>query len=645
MRPRRSWSERLLAYLVTGATATVLVGVTAPVATPWAKDEVRDYKASRPDEMKRHGHWSVLDVPEEFRVNAIHAALLRTGKVLIIAGSGNDRKAFESGSFKSLLWDPKTDEFKLVATPADLFCGGHVQLPDGRLLIAGGTQGYEKLAEDVERAAGPMTIANESPDDKPFVLAAGTVFTAPDGKRFKSTAAVRVLPAEKTVHPGGRTTVKASHVDVWAEAIDEGGESVIEDPSQYAIAGLKGTRARNVYATADKLTREKQEYQGDDKSYLFDPETERYERVDDLTLKRWYPTLVGLEDGKVLAVSGLDGFGRIIQGDNEVYDPKTRLWNDRPDLKRYFPTYPSLFLMGDGKLFYSGSNAGYGSAERGRKPGVWDLDTNRFAPTPGLREPTQTETSASVLLAPAQDQKVMIAGGGGVGDSRKSTARTDVVDLSEPKPRFRPGPDLPAPTRYCNLVLTPDDRVLMTGGSRDYRGRGDSDHHLARLYDPQTNELEMAAAPVVGRNYHATALLLPDGRIVTLGSDPLYNAKGDAPGTFEKRIEIYSPAYLYKGGERPTLTAGPERLERGETGRFATERPEKIASARLVRPSAVTHTTDTEQRSVRLGIERKAGEVELSVPKRAGLVPPGWYMLFVNDDRGVPSQARWVQVR
>ena len=59
-----------------------------------------------------------------------------------------------------------------------------------------------------------------------------------------------------------------------------------------------------------------------------------------MALARWYPTLVGLEDGRVLSVSGLDEFGRIIQGDNEIYDPQTKEWEAQPQLKRTFPTYP-----------------------------------------------------------------------------------------------------------------------------------------------------------------------------------------------------------------------------------------------------------------------------------------------------------------
>lgn len=211
MKPRRSRREKLLSHVTTGVIAFAMLAITAPVAVPWGKDEVRAYKVSRPDYKRANGSWSTLSVPAEFRINAVHGALLRTGKVLMIAGSGNDEKAFNAGSFKSLLWDPKTGKFKKIATPTDLFCSGHVQLPDGRLLIAGGTQRYEKLAGDVERAAGPIAIANESPDDTPFVVAKGTIFTSPDGKRFRSTADVRVLPARKTVRGvGGRRSRPAT---------------------------------------------------------------------------------------------------------------------------------------------------------------------------------------------------------------------------------------------------------------------------------------------------------------------------------------------------------------------------------------------------------------------------------------------------
>ena len=145
----------------------------------------------------------------------------------------------------------------------------------------------------------------------------------------------------------------------------------------------------------------------------------------------------------------------------------------------------------------------------------------------------------------------MIAGGGGIGDSDKSTARTDVIDLTAAKPHFEPGPDLERPVRYPNMVITPDDKVVITGGSTGYRGKGNSNQLLCHIYDPKVNELSRMADPEVGRNYHAEALLLPDGRVITLGSDPLYgDADNHKPGTFEKRIEIYRPTCSRATGRR-----------------------------------------------------------------------------------------------
>ena len=638
------WPRRVFRGLVLLAAFCGLVALNGPTLVNAGRDAMHDYKINSPDYKAEHGHWSALDVPEDMRVNAIHAAVLRTGKVLIIAGSGNDRKNFDAGTFKTILWDPKTDKYERVRTPSDMFCAGHAFLPDGKLLIAGGTSRYEKLEEDVKHAAGAMTIKNEDPDAAPVTLERGAELVSAEGHRYRTTKEVTVRPAGKVVGPRGVATVTASETEVWVEAVERGEAPVIEKPTQFRVAGVDRRRSDDVYGFSEYLTTEKQEYWGDDTSYLFDPETERYERVEDMDLARWYPTLVGLRDGKVLSVSGLDEFGRIIDGENEIYDPATKRWTTRPDIKRTFPTYPSLFLMPGGDLFYTGSNAGYGSDKVGRDPGIWDLGDNSFQKVPGLRDPDQTETSGSVLLPPAQDQRYMVAGGGGIGESNRSTARTDVVDLRRRRPRFEPGPNLAEPVRYPNMVLTPDDKVMISGGSKGYRGQGNSDVLLCQLYDPKSGRMSRMADPTVGRNYHSQALLLPDGRMITMGSDPLYSdAENTKPGRFEKRIEIYSPPYLFNG-ERPRLTGGPESVRPGGSATFTSPDAGKVSSARLMRPSAVTHVTDVEQRSIELGLAVKGDELEVKVPEDTGLVPRGWYMLFVTTGDGVPSEARWVHV-
>ncbi|MGW4458874.1 galactose oxidase-like domain-containing protein [Streptomyces albidoflavus] len=630
----------------------VLAGLNAPAAISFAQDQYHQYKISQPAYQKKYGSWKQVSIPEEYRTNAIHAALLHTGKVLIVAGSGNDEANFDEGTFDTVLWDPRDDSFKKVDTPEDLFCSGHSQLADGRLLVAGGTARYEVLDGAVERAGGGMRVKNENPD-KDVTLKKGTRFRSPTGIEYVSRFDVTVPKAVKTVEGGGggkgggpeKVTVQASEARVWVEAAGKGREYVSKGPAQYAIVGLKGEDADNTYGLAEKITLDKQDYQGIRSAYEFDPVAEKYIPVDPMDKARWYPTLVTLQDGKVLAVSGLDDVGEIDPGDNEIYDPATKKWSKGPF--RYFPTYPALFLTKGGKLFYPASNAGYGPAEKGREPGIWDIEKNTFEKVPGLTDLDQTETSASLLLPPAQDQKVMVLGGGGVGESEKSTRRTAVIDLKEENPAFKPGPDLPQGTRYLNSVIMPDDSVFTTGGSYDYRGRGASNIFKSQFYDPRTNSFTPAAEPTVGRNYHSEALLLPDGRVATFGSDSLYGNKENTKlGTFEQRMEVFTPPYLHKAaeGERPVLGKGPKEVKYGATATFATEDAGAITKARLMRPSAVTHTTDVEQRSIDVELKKTKDSVTITVPKDPTLVPPGWYMVFVNTADGTPSEAKWIKV-
>ena len=345
----------------------------------------------------------------------------------------------------------------------------------------------------------------------------------------------------------------------------------------------------------------------------------------------------------MLAVSGLDDIGQVVPGKNEIYDPQTRTWSKAPT--RYFPTYPSFFLTGRDTVFYSGSNAGYGPADLGRQPGLWHIGSNAFTPVHGLKDPDILETSSSVLLPPAQDRKVMVLGGGGVGESPKATARTAIIDLTADRPSFVPGPDLPTKTRYLNSVIMPDDRVFTTGGSSDYRGRGASDILTAQFYDPAKRAFVPAAAPAVGRNYHSEALLLPDGRVAVFGSDPLFSDKANTRlGRFEQRVEVYSPPYLYHG-RRPELAADGQRaVAHGGRLTFRTADAGRIAKMRLIRPGSATHVTDFDQRSLALRITRGHDRLTVRIPRDRALVPSGWYMVFAVDTKGTPSKAVWVRV-
>ena len=84
------------------------------------------------------GSWRTL--ANQVPINPVHAALMRTGQVLMVAGSGN--VATET-NFRATVWDPATETFLTQALGWDMFCNGMVTLHDGRVLVNGGNLHYD----------------------------------------------------------------------------------------------------------------------------------------------------------------------------------------------------------------------------------------------------------------------------------------------------------------------------------------------------------------------------------------------------------------------------------------------------------------------------------------------------------------------
>jgi hypothetical protein len=67
--------------------------------------------------------------------------------------------------------------------------------------------------------------------------------------------------------------------------------------------------------------------------------------------------------------------------------------------------------------------------------------------------------------------------------------------------------------------------------------------------------------------------------------------------------------------------------------------------AHLMAGCVTTHSFDSSQRPVDLAIAAQGnGIVTVNVTDNPNIAPPGWYMLFIVDNAGVPSVARWVHL-
>ena len=84
------------------------------------------------------GQWETR--PELMPINPVHTGLLRTGNVLVIAGSGNDPG---ETIYKAAVWDPVAGTIVVDETLSwDIWCNGMSFLPDGRAFITGGSKPY-----------------------------------------------------------------------------------------------------------------------------------------------------------------------------------------------------------------------------------------------------------------------------------------------------------------------------------------------------------------------------------------------------------------------------------------------------------------------------------------------------------------------
>ena len=307
-----------------------------------------------------------------------------------------------------------------------------------------------------------------------------------------------------------------------------------------------------------------------------------------------------------------------------------------------------MVLMQDGRLFYTGSHT-FGNNIPGTGSAIYDYDANTITDVPGLQRKDERDQSASVLLPPAQDQKVLTIGGGNIDSNPDANRLTDIIDLKSANPAYVAGPPLPQGTvdlgngkvpqtgnqgkMYVSTVLLPDGKVLETGGALHNRA---NPVYESSIFDPATETFDPVATDPEARGYHSSAFLLPDGRVMATGDNP-------GNGSWNHDVSIYTPPYLLKGA-RPTITSVIDNeWTYGDTQRITVDRP--IARAELIRPAAVTHSSDPNQRFVDLPLSVDGNNVDLNVTSNPNLAPPGWYMLFAVDANGVPSVAKWVHLQ
>ncbi|MHB8629030.1 MAG: galactose oxidase-like domain-containing protein [Aggregatilineales bacterium] len=546
------------------------------------------------------GQWKVLAVDSQ--ITAIHAALLcPTDNIVYFGGT-----EFNYGNYISIpkqidhtrLFDPGQSSFINPGSPTnDLFCSGHAFLPDGRLLVAGGTEQWFL------------------PDADPN----------PHHSHFTGLRDTWIFDVRKGA---GQWWVKTG--DMNLSATQPGGD----------------------------------------------------------TGGRWYPTLVTLPSGEILAMCGHPAIEDVRHNNTtpEIFDPQTGKWRYIPgsvDSKRpfalgldeehdYLIFYPRLHVLTNGNvlcvnLLYSIS---YGPASAGWKgtPSPnhqYDEASIVFDPKTGQIQGTVTgitkldqfyneidrgaqhTTSVLLPLLPEESyrERIMLCGG-------QNPLVADVTALPSQwqptAPRSLPG----RPVRHhVNAVILPTGDIFVCGGLND-PANDNSGPKQAEFYQPSVpswNQAESWQAPPndapekVPRGYHSVALLMPDGRVWTAGSSKNGASPSGPPykDTGELRMEVYEPWYISRPRPQIASLSVPAFVQYDKEFVIEFNHNSPIQRVAYVRTGSCTHAFNPDQRYVGLVFKPVAGQpnkLAITPPPNGNIAPPGYYLLFIVDDRGVPSE-------
>jgi hypothetical protein len=363
---------------------------------------------------------------------------------------------------------------------------------------------------------------------------------------------------------------------------------------------------------------------------IFNPATNAWSRVADMHMPRWYPSVTELADGRYVAISGNSANATVWADTPEVYDPGTNTWTLLPGVSTpqvHEDEYPFSYLLPSGKVFTIGPNEDNSF--------LLDVNAQTWAPVGGA---SGVHNGSSVMYRPG---KVLYSGGGvDINAPGPSFNTSAVIDLTAANPAWQQIAPMNNARVYHTLTMLPDGKVLAVGGSSDTdQGVVTTGVLKTEIWDPATQTWTVGPSMAAARNYHSTALLMPDGRILVAGGGHSFGPSGGA----QYSAQYYSPAYL-SNGPRPTITSATGAATYGGTIAVSTPDAANITAVNLVSLGADTHQLDMNQHFVPLGFTASGGSLTVQAPATAALAPPGYYMLFILNDKGVPSVASMVHI-
>lgn len=385
------------------------------------------------------------------------------------------------------------------------------------------------------------------------------------------------------------------------------------------------------------------------KASIYDPASDSWLRAADLRIPRGYQASTTCSDGRIFTIGGSWSGG--VGGKNgEIYDPKSNSWNvlggcpvapmltaDQQGVYRQ-DNHGWLFGWKQGSVFQAGPSMAmnwYGTGGGGTQTGA------------GQRTADADSMCGNAIMYDAVAGKILTVGGSPNYQNSQASTAAHLITIGNPgsTPQVTKLNDMTFARIFHSSVVLPDGKVFVFGGQSIGAPFQDSNIQLTpEMWDPTTNQFTQLVPNSTPRVYHSFALLLRDATVLSGGGGLC-----DTCSTNHFDAQVYTPQYLLNAdgskATRPVINSvSSNNVVPGNTITVNTNSP--VTAMSLVRYGSATHTVNTDQRRIPLGLTSAGtNSYRVTIPNDYGIALPGFWMLFTIDAAGHPSVATTIQIR
>jgi len=399
---------------------------------------------------------------------------------------------------------------------------------------------------------------------------------------------------------------------------------------------------------------------------IYDVLNKKFSLSNNLNFKRWYASAVITGDEKMFLFGGVDAPNKILSTTPEMIDLKNidQGWQvlEQADSNDLFGdkdadewNYPRTFLSSDGnivgisynKTWVMDVNNNYRVMKTGEIPLVKsgiskvlehsnpNFDDHKKDNLKLLTIGSAVGSTNSVVMI--EKDKILVFGGRQQGEEYSPSNKVFLIDFSDSfKPQIKELKSMNFARSNGNATIMPDGNIFLNGG-HSYTDLEFS-VFTPEIYNPNAQTTKEMSNSYFRRNYHASSLLLPDGRILTAGGD-VWNA------------EIFYPPYLFAKdnndktvlAKRPQIVNLDKDIKRGE--KVEIEVNGEISKVSLISTGSTTHAQGSESKFRNINFTKVSNDkIEIKLDNNSNNLQNGTYLLFVLNSKGTPSEGKIVFV-